>query len=79
MFGVSQQISGELAWAYYVIPVGLIVAVLLWMISKAGQNLARAEMDQMRSKFEDLPQPFPLANRNVHRSWSTRDGSGLRG
>lgn len=52
MFGVSQQMSGQSPWAYFVIPVGLIVALVLWFISKTGQKLAHAEMEQMRARVE---------------------------
>jgi hypothetical protein len=52
MFGVSQQMSGQSPWAYYFIPIGLLVAAVLWFISQAGQKLAHAEMEQMLSRIE---------------------------
>ena len=52
MFGVSQQLSGQSPWAYYAIPLCLLVAAVLWFVSKTGQTLAQAEMEQMRSKIE---------------------------
>ena len=52
MFGVSQQMSGQTPWAYYVIPICLLVAAVLWFVSKTGQALAHDEMEQMRSKIE---------------------------
>lgn len=52
MFGVSQQLSKQSPWAYYVIPIGLVIALVLWFASKAGQKLAHDEMAQMKSKLE---------------------------
>lgn len=52
MFGVSQQLSGQSPWAYYVIPIGLIIAMILWFAAKAGQNLAQDEMQTMKSVLE---------------------------
>ncbi len=52
MFGVSQQLSGEAPWAYCAIPIGLLVAALLWFVSKTGQKLAQVEMEEMRSQIE---------------------------
>ena len=53
MFGVSQQLSRQSPWAYYFIPLGLLVIAVLWFVSKAGQKLAQAEMEQMRSRLEE--------------------------
>jgi hypothetical protein len=52
MFGVSQQLSGQTPWAYYAIPLCLLVATVLWFVSKTGQTLARDEMERMRSRIE---------------------------
>ena len=52
MFGISQQLAGQSPWAYVVIPIGLIIAAVLWLASKAGQRLAVDEMQQMRSIVE---------------------------
>jgi hypothetical protein len=53
MFGVSQQLSGQSPWAYTFIPAGLLVVAVLWFVSRTGQNLAHAEMEQMRSRIEE--------------------------
>ena len=53
MFGISQQLSGESPWAYYFIPGGLVVAVILWLAAQAGQKLAHEQMQQMKSKIEN--------------------------
>lgn len=52
MFGVSQQMSGQSPWAYTIIPIGLVIALTLWFISKTGQKLAHTEMEQMRNRVE---------------------------
>ena len=52
MFGISQQLSGQSPWAYFTIPVGLILAAILWFASKAGQKLAQAEMQQLLGMLE---------------------------
>ncbi len=52
MFGISQQMAGEAAWAWYMIPVLLVIAALLWVGSQAGQRLSHDEMIQIRSKIE---------------------------
>ena len=53
MFGVSQQLSNQSPWAYYFIPLGLLVIAVLWFVSKAGQKLAQAKMEQMRTRLEE--------------------------
>lgn len=53
MFGVSQQLSGQSPWAYVFIPIGLLIAAVLWFISKAGQKLAYDEMERMHAKIEE--------------------------
>jgi len=53
MFGLSQQLSGQPPWAYYIIPIGLIIATILWFAAKAGQNLANDEMQQMKASIEE--------------------------
>jgi len=45
--------SGQAAWAWYVIPVFLLIAFLLWIASKSGQNLARDEMQQMKNRLDE--------------------------
>ncbi len=52
MLGISQQLSGQSPWGYYCIPVLLLIALLLWVGSKAGQKLANDQMQQMKSKIE---------------------------
>lgn len=52
MFGISQQLMGLTPWAYWLIPAGFIVSLLLWLTSQAGQKLAYAEMEQMRGVVE---------------------------
>lgn len=52
MFGISQQLSAQTPWAYYVIPGGGLLAIILWFAAKTGQNLAQQEMRQMKAKVE---------------------------
>lgn len=52
MFGMSQQLVKQTAWAYGLIPVGLVIALGLWSASQIGQKLAHAEMRQMKSAIQ---------------------------
>jgi hypothetical protein len=52
MLAVSQHLSGQSAWAWYVIPACAGIGVLLWLVSRIGQNLARQEMQQMKKRLE---------------------------
>ncbi len=52
MFGISQQLSGQSPWAYFTIPLGVLLAAVLWFASKAGQKLAQVEMQQLRGMLE---------------------------
>ena len=52
ILGISQQIAQQSPWAYGFIPLGLLIAFLLWFASKAGQKLAQAEMAQLKSSIE---------------------------
>lgn len=46
--GLSQQLAGELPWGYALIPVFLLMAVVPWIASQIGQNLADSEMAELR-------------------------------
>ncbi|MGI9517329.1 MAG: hypothetical protein ACR2NP_09800 [Pirellulaceae bacterium] len=52
MLGISQQMTGLVPWGYYLIPGWLLVAGILWLVSKVGQNLARDEMQLMKESVE---------------------------
>ncbi len=52
MLGISQQMTGLVPWGYYLIPAWLLVAGILWLVSKVGQNLARDEMQFMKESVE---------------------------
>lgn len=52
MFGVSQQLSGASPWAYFAIPICIFTAMVLWFVSKTGQKLAHAEMENLLSRIE---------------------------
>ncbi len=53
MLGISQQMASQSAWAYYFVPILLLVALLIWIASKIGQNLAQSEMAQMKLKIQE--------------------------
>ncbi len=53
ILGVSQQLSGQTPWGYYIIPVCLGLAFLLWIASRIGQRLADEEMHQMKSRLAE--------------------------
>ena len=46
--GVSQQLADELAWGYYVAPVWLLIAGLLFVSAQVGQRLAHDEMESLK-------------------------------
>ena len=48
VLGLSQQLSGQSAWAYSVVPVCIAAAVGLWLFSRAGQKLAQDEMRRLQ-------------------------------
>ena len=52
MLGISQQMTGLAPWGYYLIPVLLLIAGVLWLVSKVGQGLARDEMQRMKESVE---------------------------
>jgi hypothetical protein len=53
MFGVSQQLAGESPWAYWIIPIGVAIAAILWAAAQAGQKLADQEMRRMKKAIEE--------------------------
>ncbi len=53
MFGISQQLAGQTAWAYWLVPVGGVIAGLLWVAAQAGQKLADAEMRKLKMAIEE--------------------------
>ena len=63
VFGVSQQIAGQSAWAYWGVPIGIVAAAALWFAAQAGQNLAHVEMQQLKTLVEQClsrdPPPHP--------------------
>ena len=63
VIGSSQQMAGQYAWGYVVLPICILVAVILWLVSQAGQKLAQDEMQLMKSIVEssvsDATREFP--------------------
>ena len=52
MFGIAQQLTQQTPWAYAALPAGLVIAIVLWIISQAGQRLAREDMQEMLNLVE---------------------------
>lgn len=53
IIGAAQQLAGEFAWGYWIMPVGLGLGVLLWMAGQVGQRLAVNEMIAMKSMIDE--------------------------
>ncbi|QEG21881.1 hypothetical protein [Mariniblastus fucicola] len=51
--GWSQQLAGERPFGYYLIPVWILIAVGLWLVSQVGQQLALREMQMMKQMILD--------------------------
>ena len=61
MLGISQQLVHQTPWAYWVIPVCLAMAAILWIASQAGQRLANDQMRRMKEVIESC-----LADQSPH-------------
>lgn len=53
IFGWSQQLAGESAWTFFLIPVWLVIALLLWVVSQVGQRLASDQMHELKAFLLD--------------------------
>ena len=65
IFGMSQQLSGQTAWAYYFIPCGILIATILWFASKTGQKLAHSEMVRMKVSVEQCLDRIAKQSKNA--------------
>ena len=52
MFGISQQLASQWPFAYFGVPLGGLIAAVLWLGAQAGQKLADAEMFRLKSLVE---------------------------
>lgn len=53
MFGLSQQLAGESAWAYLLVPVWIAIALVLWIASQFGQKLAADQMKELKALVDE--------------------------
>jgi predicted ABC-type exoprotein transport system permease subunit len=60
VFGYSQHLTGGSPWALWIIPVCALIAVLIPILSRAGQTLAREQMGLLSGVLERaLPSARP--------------------
>jgi len=52
--GYVQQVSGEHAWGYWGIPVGLLIIALIHLAGYVGQRLAASQMRELRGRLEHV-------------------------
>jgi len=57
MWGAAEMLTGQPPWALLVIPACLLVLVLMWLFSAAGQRLARERMDAMEADIRRALNP----------------------
>jgi len=70
--GYVQQVSGETAWGYWAVPIGLLIIVCIHGASYVGQRLAVGQMHELRGRLESvLSQQF-----DARRDRDERDGFG---
>jgi hypothetical protein len=53
-FGWVQQASGEPAWGYWAVPVGLLVIVGIHLLSYLGQRRAADQMRELRGRLDSV-------------------------
>lgn len=52
VMGVSQQIAQEAGWAWWLIPVWLVIGLSFWIASQVGQRLANEQMHVLKAFVE---------------------------
>jgi hypothetical protein len=52
--GYVQQVSGEPAWGYWGIPVGLTIIALIHLAGYVGQRLAADQMRELRDRLDSV-------------------------
>lgn len=53
IMGCAQCIAGEQAWAFWIIPACLSLAVFLWLASRTGQSLAHDQMEELTERVRN--------------------------
>ncbi len=53
ILGLSQQLSGQSAWGYFLLAPWISIAVVLWLASQAGQRLSSDEMKTLKQLIEN--------------------------
>ncbi len=56
VFGLSQWMARESAWAFYLVPVWMVIGVGVWSTGQAGQKLAHDEMVAMKNVLDRVIQ-----------------------
>ena len=52
--GYVQQVSGETAWGYWAVPIGLVVIACIHLAGYVGQRLAAAQMRELKGRLESV-------------------------
>ena len=52
--GYVQQVSGEAAWGYSLVPSGLLVIAGIHLASYVGQRLAASQMRELRGRLDQV-------------------------
>ena len=52
--GYVQQVSGEAAWGYWLVPSGLLVIAGIHLASYVGQRLAASQMRELRGRLDQV-------------------------
>ncbi len=52
VIGMSQFLANEYPWGFWGIPLCLVIAVVIWIVSQAGQRLAHDEMVMLKQMVE---------------------------
>ena len=52
--GYVQQVSGETAWGYWGVPLGVLVITCIHLASYVGQRLAASQMGELRERLESV-------------------------
>lgn len=53
VFGASQQIIGQPAWGYLLIPLWGVLGGILWVASQIGQKLSRIQMIELKKQVDE--------------------------
>ena len=59
MFGISQYLAGQPAWALWALPIAPVLAALVWAFAFVGQGLAAEQMYGLRRFVEEALDDSP--------------------